>query len=266
MRFSARRLTAAFCLLLGAVLLGVLLELLPAVLPDAVASRVARNSEGLALALVLVLWIQFARQRLSRHPQQWILTALASAVGVGIGVALLAGDLPSRFRTLNEAFLAAALLIPYLQLRRPLPARLARWLSGGALVVVVAFNRTGIVTDLAEMLGAVILAPVAFDLVDRGILDPSGRTSAGRRAAWYGALLVTPVVLSRLHYQTELPGIAGEAVRYGVRITETFVCLLLVELWFAVLLLLRRAGRAGGSTGAPAVGGVVATARAGRGA
>ncbi|MGY1825721.1 MULTISPECIES: hypothetical protein [unclassified Blastococcus] len=259
---SARRLTAVFCVLLGVLLLGVLLELLPAVLPDVVASRVARNSEGVLLALLLLLWVQYARPRLARHRQQWPLTALAAVVGVAIGLALLAGDLPSRVRTLNETFLAAALLVPYLQLRRPLPARLAGWLSAGVLVLVVAFNRTGVVTDLAEALGVLVLAPVAFDVVDRGILDPAGRTSAVRRAAWYGALVVTPVLLTVLQ-QVGLPGVAGEAVRYGVRITEAFVCLLLVQLWFAVLL--RRTGRADPPAGAPVVAGLAPTEPATRG-
>ncbi|MGY1833883.1 PKD domain-containing protein [Blastococcus sp. SYSU DS0510] len=211
MRPSARQLSAAFCLLLAVLLLGVFLELLPAVLPDVVASLVARNSEGVLLALLLVLWVQYARPRLARHRRQWPLTALAAVVGVAIGLALLASDLPSRMRTLNEALLAAALLVPYLQLRRPLPARLAGWLSAGALVLVVAFNHTGVVTDLAEALWVFILALLAFDVIDHRILDPAGRTSAVRRAAWYGALVVTQVLLTVLQ-QVGLPGVTGEAV------------------------------------------------------
>lgn len=230
----------------GLVLLlaAILLQALPEILPASLAERIGHNSEGLALALVLALWLQFARTELAGTRHEWRLTALAAACCAGVGFALLATDLPSRFRTLNEAFLAAALLIPYVQLRRPLPRRLAVALAAGVLVVVVVLNRTPLVTDLAETLGVLILAPLAFDVVDRGILDPGARTSARRRSAWYGLLVVVPLGLSVLEYGVGVTGFAGEAVRYGVRITEAFVCLLIVELYFAVAL--GRTGR--GST------------------
>lgn len=221
----------AFYGALVAAIAGVLLEVLPVVLPEGVATRIGHNSEGLVLALLLAMWIQYARPRLTREPRQWWLTALVAAGCLAIGVALLLSDLPSRFRTLNETFLAAALLLPYLQARRPLPRGLAAGLALGVLALVVVFNRTGAVTALAESLGVLLLVPLAFDLVDRHILDPSARDGWRLRVAWYAVLVGAPVLLSVLQYQVGLAGLPGEAVRYGVRITEAFVCLLLVELY-----------------------------------
>jgi hypothetical protein len=120
---------------------------------------------------------------------------------------------------------------------------LAGVIAAGFLAVVVAFESTAAVTDLAETFGILILAPVAFDLVDRGLLDPAARTSTRSRWLWYAALVAVPIVLSVLEYQVGVDGVAGDAVRYGVRVTEAFICLLLVELYLAVGL--GRTGRTG---------------------
>jgi hypothetical protein len=240
--------TAAFYTALAVVIVGVLAQLLPHVLPDALADRIGRNSEGIALALLLAAWIQFARPRPAVSSRTWSITAAAAVACLVLGVLLLASDLPSRFRTLNETFLAAALLIPYVQLRRPLPRYLAAGAAAVVLLTVVVFNRTPAVTDLAETLGMLLLAPLAFDVVDRGILDPRARTSSSLRWAWYGLLVAVPVGFTVLEYAIGVDGLVGEAVRYGVRITEAFVFLLLVQLYFAVAL--GRTGR--GVTADPA--------------
>jgi hypothetical protein len=233
--------TATYYAALVLVLAGVLLEIFPLVLPDALAGRIGHNSEGYVLALVVAAWVQFARPRLVADRRQWGLTALAAAVLFAVGIALLLSDLPSRFRTLNEAFLALGLLIPYLQLPRPLRRSVVWTTVAVVLVLVVAFNRTAAVTDLAESLAVLLLAPVAFDVVDRGILDPQAGTSPALRRAWYALLVAAPVCFSLLEYQIALGGLPGEVARYCVRITEAFVCLLLVEFYFAVAL--RRTGR-----------------------
>ena len=232
---GARRfLPAVFYGGLALLLASILVQLLAEIAPAPVATRVAHNSEGYLAALVIAGWIQYARPRLTGRRGEWPVTGLVAAAALTIGLLLLATDLPSRFRTLNETFLALALLLPYLQLRRPLPRVLAGGVAAGFLVVVVVFESTAAVTDLAETFGILILPPVAYDLVDRGLLDPDARTSARSRSLWYAALVLVPVTLSVLEYQVGVHGVAGVAIRYGVRVTEAFVCLLLVELYLAV--------------------------------
>jgi hypothetical protein len=216
------------------VLASVLFVILSKIAPHAISIRIGHNTEGYLAALVAGAWIQYVRPRLTGHRLEWPVVAVVAVVLIAIGVALIATDLPSRFRTLNEAFLALGLLLPYLQLRRPLPRALPAAIAIVLFVGVVIFEQTATVTDAAETFGILILAPIGFDLVDRGILEPAARTSPRVRWSWYAALVVVPIVLSVLEYQVGVSGVFGTAVRYGVRVTEAFVCLLLLELYFAV--------------------------------
>ena len=216
------------------VVVGVLAQLFAEVMPDRVASRIAHNSEGFVLALLLALWIEFARPRLAGTAREWPVTLAVAAGCTVLAVLLLQSDLPSRFRTLNETFLASAVVVPYLQLRRPLPARLAVAASASVLAVIVVANRTTVVVDLAEALAVLVLVPIGFDLVDRGILDPRAATSPRLRLGWYVGLVVAPIAFSVLEYQVGFSGVLGEATRYSVRVTEAFIALFLVELYLAV--------------------------------
>src|SRR5215218_5401737 len=163
------------------VLASILFQWLGRIAPDAISTRVGHNSEGYLAAVVVAGWIQYVRPRLTGHRREWLVTALAAAAALAVGLLLVASDLPSRWRTLNETFLALALLLPYLQLRRPLlravPIAIAVALFGS----LVAFESTAAVTDLAETFGILILAPIGLDLVDRGILDRAAVTSARSR-------------------------------------------------------------------------------------
>jgi hypothetical protein len=211
---------------LGVVLAGILLQVLPAVLPRPVAVRVERNSEGFVMALLVVPWIQWVRPRLAGRRSEWPVTLAFAALCAAVGVLLIATDLPSRFRTLNEGFLAAALLVPYVQPRRPLPRWVPYAVSVAALAVMVLGRRDGEVVDLAEMLAAVVLAPLAFDVVDRRTLDPDARSRDGLRYAWYVFLVALPGIFSVTR--------GTEVGRYGSRCTEAFLFLLLAEGYLAV--------------------------------
>lgn len=207
---------------LGVVVAGILLQVLPVALPPAVAVRVAHNSEGFVLALLLAPWIQFVRPRLAGRAAEWPVTLAAAAASAAVGVLLVATDLPSRFRTLNEAFLALAALLPYVQVRRPVPRWVPVVVSGAALAaIVLGLHEKGVV-DQAETLAVLVLAPVAFDLVDRRVLDPGA--PAGRwRYAWYVFLVAAPLVAS----------VAARGT-YLSRVTEAFVFLLLLEVYLAL--------------------------------
>ena len=227
------------------VLVAVLVELLPHLIPVGLANRIGHNSEAYLLTVLLALWIQLIRPRVSADRRAVCITATAAVVCIAVALVLLASDWPSRFRTLNETFLAAMLLIPYVQLSRRPSRRGALAISLGLLCVVAALGTTALVTSLAETLGVLILAPIAFDVVDRGILDEERTTSTPLRLSWYITLVLLPLMFSLLHYRVGLQGVPAEITRYSVRVTEAFLCLLLVELYFAVFL---------GRTGRPVFG------------
>lgn len=246
MRTRVIALSAIFYLAVGALLLGVLFELWSDVLPNALSVRIGHNTEGYILALVVAAWIQFVRARIAGSRAEWIITAIAVLAFVGLTIYLLAGHgVASRFKTLNEGTLAAALLIPYVQLRRPLP-RLAAAVAALVIVAVtIVTNKSAETTDMAETFGMIILAILGLDVVDRGILDPTAKTSPMLRWCWYGALIVAPVIfsLAEYHWGAGTTGVLGTTVRFLVRITEAFIFALFVEVFFAVGL---------GRTGAPA--------------
>lgn len=239
--------TAVFYAGLALLLLSVVTKVLPHLLPHAVASRVAHNSEGYAGALILAPWIQYVRPRLLGTARQWPV-ALATGAGLfAIGLGLALTHLPSQVKTLNEAFFAAAFVVPYVQLPRPLRRGLAAGLALVVLAVIVLGHRTMVLTKAAETVAILLLVPVGLDLVDRGILDPQARTSRRLRSGWYALLVAAPVLFSLLEYHLGLAGGLQVATRYAVRTTEAFVLMLLLELYFAVGL--GRTGRGMSSTG-----------------
>jgi hypothetical protein len=213
----------------------ILAQFLDEVLPGGLARRVGFNSEGFTLALMVAAWIQFARTRLAGSRREWSVTPAVGLACAAVGIALLATDLPSRFRTLNETFLAAAIVLPYLQLPRPLPRWVPIAFSGSVFAVVVFFSHTEFVTGLAETLGVLILLPLAVDVFDRRIVDPSAPGSPAMRYGFYAALVLVPTTLSALERTLDVDGVLGAATRYGVRLHESFVCVLLVVIFFAVL-------------------------------
>lgn len=218
-------------LLMTAILLQFLDELLPAGL----ATRVAFNSEGYTLALILGAWIQFARPRLTGDRRAWAITPAAGLACSAIGLALLASDLPSRFRTLNETFLAVAVAVLYLQVRRPLPRWVPIAISGGIFAVVVLFSQTALITGLAEMLAVLILLPLAVDVFDPEILNPDAPAPRALRYGFYAALAIVPTTFMALERTVDVGGVFGAATRYGVRMHEGFVGVLLLVVFFAVL-------------------------------
>jgi hypothetical protein len=230
-----------FYLGLSLLMATILLNIFGELIPPAIAVRIDYNSEGYIAALLLALWIQFVRPRLCGRAWQWPVTIAAALALVALGLLLLNSQLPSRFRTLNEPMLALALVITYVQVRRPLPPRLAVGLSTAVLAVTVTLSRSEYVTLLAELLGLALLVPLALDVIDRGILDPHQPTSRRLRYGWYTLLVLIPTASSLLYHGQVVGGLFGEVIRYQVRLHESFIAILLVQLYFAVGL--RRIGR-----------------------
>lgn len=216
-----------FVLLLLLIVTGLLAELAPTI-----ATRIAYNSEAYLFAVVLGAWIQFALPRLGPT------TRLKWAVGVGaiwgaVGVGLILSDLPSRIRTLNETALALAVLVPYVTLRRPL----RRWPASVVLLLAlltawaVVWSPDSWVIDQAETFGFIALTILTFDVFDRGLLRANAETKHGARAAWYGFMMLEPVIVSALGVEARMgDGATALILEYLGRIHESFVGVLLVAL------------------------------------
>jgi hypothetical protein len=237
---------------LGLLMMAILFQFWDDLVRGTIGTKIAENSESYTAALLLAVWVQFVRPRLADSSRMWAATLIAAIACLAVGVVLYqSDDYPSRFRTLNEAFLAIALVIPYVQLTRPLPSRLAWGLSGAGMVVMLVFGGTTLGTNLAETLGILVLVPIGLDVVDRGILDPRALDRTTLRYVWYAVLLVGPYVLHGVHDLSGSDGWFGSAMRYSVRMHESFVFMLLFELYFAVGL--GRRGLRGSDAAAEAV-------------
>lgn len=218
-------------LLMALLLADVLRDLIPA----RIAGRIGYNSEGYTAALLLGLWIQFARPRLADSRWQWPGTIAVGVAFAVLGVVMVDSDWPSRVKTLNESMLGLALVIPYVQARRPVPARWAVAVAAVCFAAIVVFNHADTVTRYAEGFVLIVLVPLALDVVDRAILAPDQPTSPRRRYVFYALLVLLPITSSLLfHGDVFRTGLAAEWIRYEVRVHESFVAVLLVCLYFAV--------------------------------
>jgi hypothetical protein len=128
------------------------------------------------------------------------------------------------------------LLLPYLQLRRPLPRALPWCVLVVAVLVAVLFNHNTEITDLAEVWGALVLVPLTVDVFDRGILNPAAPDRPWLRWAWLAVLVAVPVVCSWLDTRADVTGALNAVVHYVARCNEDFVAAVLISLVFSVAL------------------------------
>lgn len=220
---------------LALVMAAIFLQLLDVALPRALAEPIGFNSEGFLLALLFAAWIQFARPRLVGRRLEWPVVAAVALACLALAVHLLGSEYPSRFKTLNESFLAAAVVVIYLHLPRPLPRAVPGGIAAGVLALMVFGQGNGVVTNLAEALAVLLLLPVGLDVVDRAILEPGRRDSTGLRIAWYATLVAVPVTASAMFATSAWDPAAG-VVHYTTRLHEAFIAMLLVELYLAAAL------------------------------
>lgn len=223
---------------LGALMLLILTRSLPSLLPHGLAQKVAEDSEGFLLALVLAAWVQFVRPRVDAGPgrRRHVALGTAAVTCLVIGVWLYRSTtVVSSIKTLNETFLALAVLIPYVQLRRPLGPVVAVGLPALSVVLMLLAGHIALATRLAESLGMLVLVPVAFDVVDREVLEPSARVPLRRRLVFYAALLALPVVVSVMN-NARLTGPPGTAFAYLARLQEAWVGVLVLMVYLAIWL------------------------------
>ena len=221
---------------LALVLALILLQLLDEVLGKRLATHIGHNSEAYLAALVLSAWIQYVRPRLAGKRAEWPTALLVGVIMLVIGIALVQTHLPSRFRTLNEAFIALGILIPYVQARRPLSRVISYGLPGVVLLLVLVIGDRGLVRDQAESAVMLILIPIGLDLIDRGILQSDAVTSVRARWSWYAALVLIPVVFVALRRGAHVDGWAGNRMLYSQRGLEGYIAAFFIEVYFAVFL------------------------------
>ncbi|HVE29985.1 MAG TPA: hypothetical protein VNC80_07970 [Mycobacteriales bacterium] len=221
---------------LALVLALILLQLLDEVLGKRLATHIGHNSEAYLAALVLSAWIQYVRPRLAGKRAEWPTALLVGVIMLVIGIALVQTHLPSRFRTLNEAFIALGILIPYVQARRPLSRVISYGLPGVVLLLVLVIGDRGLVRDQAESAAMLILIPIGLDLIDRGILQSDAVTSVRARWSWYAALVLIPVVFVALRKGAHVDGWAGNRMLYSQRGLEGYIAAFFIEVYFAVFL------------------------------
>jgi hypothetical protein len=214
----------------------ILLQLLDELLGKRLATHIGHNSEAFLAALVLSAWIQYARPRLAGRRAEWPAALLVGVIMLVIGIALVQTHLPSRFRTLNEAFVALAILIPYVQARRPLSRVLSYGLPAAVLLLVLVVGDRGLVRDQAESAVMLILIPIGLDLIDRGILESDAVTSIRARWTWYAALVLIPIVFVALRKGAHVGGWAGNRMLYSQRGLEGYIAAFIIEVYFAVFL------------------------------
>lgn len=206
-------------------------------LPSGVARHIAADSEGYVLALLLPLWIEYARPRLTGRRAEPVITAAAAALMLGVFLLLYnSHSIIGTVTTLNETFFALVFLIPYVQPDRRPPAYVAWGCTLGVLLVVLVTDRTSLIaatTKLAEGYVMMMLAPVAFDVADRGILRPGLPSALRVRQAWWALLVILPLLFIVLRH-AHLGGPAGTADFYATRAQEAFVGMFLVQIYFAI--------------------------------
>ena len=143
------------------------------------------------------------------------------------------GVLPSDLDTLNEPWAAMFPLTLYFQLLRPL--RLPGVYSVATLIGIVIFYDVGLVLDQSEALGALVLAPIAFDIADPRILDRRARDRPVVRVCWLLTLATLWLVLtfSVAEPKSNLTDPWEQVIDYTYRASEIMPALLLVHLFFS---------------------------------
>ena len=232
MRIHGRMVAALFFGGLAAVVLLVLTKNLPTILPDSVARQINRNNEGFVVVLVAGPWIQFVRPRLRGYVLEIPIAVAGGLVLSALGLWLYHGSWPGQYATLNESAFSLAVLIPYLQLRRPLPV----WAWGvpiGAVAIPAIGGGNALTTNLAEVFGAVFFVAVTVDFVDRGILDGS-RVPRARVLVWIGAMVVA---VGLMHVATDRTpnNVAESVIRYTSRVNEMFMASAILVLYLSIL-------------------------------
>jgi hypothetical protein len=203
-------------------------------LPDHLATEIGHNREALGLALLLVPIIQWFRPWAARQRYPMLLAVILAVALYAFGWWMLhKSGWTSDYYTFSESFFGAAFITVFIQPKRP--ARWAVWVTPAVLVFIVIFFQAGWDLDQSEDLVMILIAPLAFDLFDRRILDRSAPDRPDLRAGWVVSLMVAWFVLWRLAkvVRPDLHGPFDHTVDYGYRAAEAYWGIWLVHVYFS---------------------------------
>jgi hypothetical protein len=208
-------------------------DLLPALLPTKLAQQVGNEGEAVMFAALMAACIQWVRPWAAAKANPYLAISPVAVASIAFGIYLLYSGLPGRFATYSESFVAAGVLAWYVMIPRPF--RQALWLVPIMLVIIIAgFDSTFIFKQSEDMV-MILLAPIAFDVVDRTILDPDAEERPTLRMIWCIALVLAWLVF----WQTAdamRPTIEGpfeNAVDYAHRANEAYWGYLIITLYFS---------------------------------
>lgn len=231
---------------LASLLLLIMSGLLRQIIPAGLATRIGHDSEGFFIALCLAAWIQFGHSRV-RNPTRLRLALGLAVAMAAVGLALTVSSLPTWLTTLDEGCYALAVLIPYAALRRPI-GRWPYFASVGLAIVValsVAYDPGGEspVVILAESTMAWILAPWAFDLFNRRVLEPGVWVGVKKQLVGYLIFIAVPVTVVLLGTGVRSgEGVTGLTLDYLGRSQESFLGLVFVSIFLGTVLPWARKG------------------------
>jgi hypothetical protein len=204
------------------------------VLPEKLATEIGHNREALGLVLVMVPIIQWFRTWAARRRHPMVPAVLLAAVLYGVAWWMLhKSGWTSDYYTYSESLFGAAFITVYIQPKRP-----ARWgllVTPAVLLLMIVGHDAGWVLDQLEDLVMILLAPLAFDLFDRRILDRSAPDRVGLRLGWCVGLVVVWFALWRLAnaVRPDLNGPVDHTIDWGYRAAEAYWGILLINVYFS---------------------------------
>lgn len=242
---SYRTRSIVYYLAVTGLLVLIVINALPILLPDSIATQIGHNSEALLFAIGFSAIVQFLLPWIhSRGWTPWRVTVPAAIACIAFGAALLQAPWPPTLVTLNEPMIAIGLMLLYVSIRRPF--RRAPIVSALVLVVLAVFFNTSVVLGQAESLIPLLLAPFALDVFDRAILEPGSADRPVLRLVWMAFLLVVAVTLifASRWVGDDVHGPFRSAINYAQRGAEAYWGWLIVAGYFGIWI-----GRARGWTG-----------------
>jgi hypothetical protein len=202
-------------------------------LPGSLAVRIGHNSESLGLALLFCALVQYVRPWAGTRILRIVVVFVALAIGYLILHFAVAAPTVS---TLDECFSGAAYVWLYMVIPkrfRSVPITLAVIL----LVLIVFFN-TEFIIEQAESLIPLLLAPLAFDVFDKTILDPSLPDRRVLRVVWMLILAAIgfAFMAAASWARADLVNWFDYFIDYGERASEAYWAWILIHIYFGWVL------------------------------